>query len=37
MARSTFLPAMGPYLREDFFFAGIRLSPFCCMGSGGEK
>jgi len=37
IARSTFLPAIGLYLREDFFFVGIQPSPFCCMGSNGEK
>ena len=37
MARSTFLPAAELYfLPDDFFFVGIELSPFCCMGSNGE-
>ena len=31
---STFFPAFGLYfLPDDFFFAAIERSPFCCMGS----
>jgi hypothetical protein len=39
MARSTFLPASGLYFLppdaffpDDFFFVGIKPSPFCLIG-----